>query len=178
MAGNGKKPKFQPTKYNWEALEVEYISGDIASVKEFFRLRNIPQSTFSRKALGWGFKREAIRAQGNKIIGKSLSREYADQMKAHLNWGAGLIKMGIDSLVPDEKMGTKGMKPTSAGEAAKLIHLGTVIQKNAIITTASMEELLRDKNMGPGPGGVEGTKDNMVHVIIDLPSNQKELPGK
>ena len=182
MAGKKKKkrPKFQPPKYDWVKLESDYLAGEIEAVKEFFKQRAIPQSTYSRKAIGWGLKRQAIRAAGNKIIFRGLARDYADAMRTHLNWGAGAIKLALDALVPtgvDEKGFPKvGLKPTTAAEAVKILHLGTVIQKNALLTTASLEEMLRDKSIPVDGEGGDETK-RIVNVIIDLPSNGKEAKG-
>lgn len=181
MAGKKKrKPKFQPTKHDWTALEIEYQSGEEPSIKAFMGLRNIPKTSYERNTKGWGLKRDAIRKAGSKIIFKGLARDYADAMKTHLNWGAGAIKLALDALVPqgiDKVTGLPivGLKPKTAGEAVKILHLGTVIQKNALITTAMIDEVLKDK--GFAPQGQDGPQANIVNVVIDLPSNQKELPG-
>lgn len=173
-----KKPKYQPTKYDWPALELEYLTGDMASVAEFCRLRGISKRAYERKTVGWGLKRDGIRQAGNKIVGKALSKKYADAIGLHLNWGAGLIKMGLDALIPPQaqpgKEQHKALLPQSAGEAAKMIALGAQIQKNAIMTTGAMEEMLKDKAIDI-PGTNDGAKQNLV--IIDLPSNGKEAKG-
>jgi hypothetical protein len=179
--GKGKqgpaRPKFQPTKYDWVTLESEFLAGDIASVAEFCRQRGIPSKTRDRMTVGWGAKRDAIRRAGSKIVAKGLAHDYAEAVKAHLNWGAGLIKIAVDALVP-QGADNLGMKPQTAAEAAKMLHLGTVIQKNAIVMTGLMEEMLKDKTLE----SVDGNDERPVRtVIIDIPSNgkeAKELPGK
>lgn len=178
MAGKKKEPKFQPTKYDWDAIEIEFMESDISSVDAFFRSvhPSIPRRTRTKRCIGWGQKRDAIRKSGVKIIAKGLARDYAEAMKNHLNWGSGLIKAGIEALVPSKDGSYAGMKPQSAGEAAKLIHLGTVIQKNAIQTSGMMEEMLKDKSFLPD--GLDGGGQVPNTVIIDIPSNSKELPGK
>lgn len=178
----GKKKKFQPSKYDWTALEIEFMAEETMGVAKFCRLRDIPKKTYERATVGWGEKRLALRKNASKMIFKGLARDYAEAMKLHLNWGSGVIKLALDALVPGNDAKGKplaGLKPKTAGEAVKILHLGTVIQRNALLTTGAFEEVMRDKSLQmPGGEGTEGPRPNQVHVVIDLPSNQKELPPK
>lgn len=178
MAGKKKKkPAYHPTKYNWTALEIDFLSGDEPSVKKFCTLRGISKRAYERKTVGWGLKRMGILAQGNKIVARGLSRDYAEQMKTHLNWGQGPIKIAIDALVGDPEKGIKPLVPKTAAEATRMLYLGTLIQRNAIVASAQIESLMKEKGIIPSDQEAEAPK-RIVSVIIDLPSNGKEAPDQ
>lgn len=178
MAGKKKRaPKFQPTKYNWTTLEIEYLAGDEASVKKFCTLRGISKRAYEKKTVGWGIKRMGVLAQGNKIVARGLSRDYADQMKTHMNWGGGAVKIAVDALIGNPEKGIAGLVPKTAAEATRMLYLGTLIQRNAIVASAQIEELMREKGIIPGEAD-DRPPLKVINVIIDLPSNGKEAPGQ
>lgn len=174
MAGK-KKKKFQPSKYDWVALELEFLAEPTMSVAEFCRQRNISQKTARARAVGWGEKRAGLRASGAKILVRGLKLEWAEAMKTHLNWGAGAIKIALDALIPGTKNGVavEGLKPATAGEAIRILQIGTQIQRAAIMSGGIVEELEKDKFNEPG----EDSESKPNIVIIDLPSNGKEAKG-
>ena len=182
-------PKPQPSKYDWDLLETEYVTGDIQGVAEFFRVRGIPQRTFYRRAKGWQEKRTAYHQKAHKMLRdgwlKESMKSLRDKLQINLQVSQGLMKVGVDSMIPSgyDKQGNPigGMKPKSAGEASKIIELATRIEKNTLATMAILEGALKDTPTLPSGEDDEDGQPKANVVIIDIPANgkeAKELPGK
>lgn len=170
-----KKGDYQPTKYDWISLEAEFMVGDEANVAKFFKHRGIPMKTYQMAAKGWGEKWKAVREKGLKTFQNRLSREIAEQAETELVISKGLIRVGADALFPENK-DVKGLRPTTAREAAQIIHLGNTIRKNVV---GSMQEAVRvevSTTQAPAAKG-EGQAPNespVVTVKIMGPSNGRD----
>lgn len=168
-------PKPQPSKYDWDALETDYITGDVESIIEFCHLRQLPKDTVYKKAKGWQAKRATYRAQAHKMLRngwlKDAARDLREKLKINLSVSQGIMKVGVDALIPGQD-GTKPLKPKTAAEASKLVELATRIERNTLATMAILEGALKDTPQLPADGGDAQPTANVV--IIDIPSNGKE----
>lgn len=174
-----KKGDYQPAKYDWIALEAEFMSGDEPSVAKFFRARGIPKKTYEKGAVGWGEKRTLMKQRGLKAFENRLAKEMADHAETELIFKKGLFKKSSDALFgPD---GKSGLVPKTAREAAQLALVATQIGRQ---TLSDMREAVRvevstvqpangQEVTGPQVPGEDVPK--VVTVSIRLPAKNPPL---
>ena len=167
-----KKGDFQPTKYDWVALEAEFLAGDEPSVSKFFRDRKIPTKTYQTQAKGWGQKRQSLLQKGLQIFKNKVAKEIADQAEIRLTLSKGIIKTGSDALFPP-KEGQTALRPTTAREAAQLIQIGHNMAKSI---ADDMQEAVRVEISSTEKPQTEGQGDTpkVVTVSIKLPDNHRD----
>ena len=65
------------SKYNWKALEKEYLLGDYKSINAFLKEKNIPRNGSTNKSTkGWKEKKQKKEIQkSNKIVEKVIEKQ-------------------------------------------------------------------------------------------------------